>query len=100
MEYLITLLIFGIAPPVVMLALVRDRVHWKSLFWMFGVAILIGSVWDYIAISRGIWFYGVGGNKILGYDILGIPIEDFLFFFMIPPWGVGCYELFKKKFHA
>ena len=48
-------------------------------------------IWDAYAISQGHWFFDQ--NQILGiYGPLGIPLEEYLFFFIIPIASVLTFE--------
>lgn len=96
MEYLITILIFGIIPPSILLYYAKNHIHWKTLYLSVITAITVGTFWDYIAIKRGIWSYGLAG-KTIGITLFSIPIEDFLFFSILPLWGIGFYEFIKNK---
>ena len=58
------------------------------------VALVLGILWDYIAIERGWWSYGK--EFLLGPSILGIPIEDFLFFIVVPAGAVAVYDLINN----
>jgi len=56
---------------------------------------LLFICWDAFAISRGHWYFD--SQKILG--ILGpfnIPLEEFLFFFIIPIAGIMTIEAVRK----
>ena len=44
------------------------------------IALVLGIVWDYIAISRGWWSYG----------------KDFLFFILVPAGAVAVYDLINN----
>lgn len=48
------------------------------------LSLLIGIVWDFIAINFGVWYFPAETN--LGLIIFGIPIEEFLFFSLISVW--------------
>ena len=45
--------------------------------------LLVFSIWDAYAINRGHWHFD--DNQILGiFGPLGIPLEEFLFFLIVP----------------
>ncbi|MEK6967516.1 MAG: lycopene cyclase domain-containing protein [Nanoarchaeota archaeon] len=49
------------------------------LFW--GSAFFIGILWDQLAIWRGHWRYA--DSKMLGINIGFMPLEDFIFIFVV-----------------
>lgn len=63
-------------------------------------AISIGAVffiiWDIIFTDAGVW--GFNHSYLLGIDIFGLPIEEILFFFVIPYACIFLYEAFYFHF--
>lgn len=55
--------------------------------------LLYGTLWDYIAISRGWWYYG--DAFLLGHKFLGIPLEDFIFMIVLPAAIISAYHIAK-----
>ena len=52
--------------------------------------LVIYLIWDFWAVSKGSWF--VDSNQILGIMLLGkLPIEEFLFFIIVPLMTVLTY---------
>jgi lycopene cyclase domain-containing protein len=43
---------------------------------------IVGIIWDYFAIYRQNWIFP--GNGLVGLRIFGLPIEEFLFFLIVP----------------
>ena len=82
-EYLLVLLIFCILPVLILFFL-----NWKTLFKHRKVLILsiIGGVlfgmpWDYISTKNKIWIFST--ERIVNVWILGLPIEEWLFFIFV-----------------
>jgi lycopene cyclase domain-containing protein len=73
------LLIFGLAPLSILLLLARRRIRrFKGTFLWVVLGILWVSVpWEAVSVNR-IWFYSP--RIILGWRILGIPVEEYAFF--------------------
>ena len=51
--------------------------------------------WDYFAVYRHHWIFP--GNGLVGIRIFGLPIEEFLFFLIIPYIVLIVYKFFDKK---
>lgn len=55
---------------------------WKALFLSLLLTMLIFIPWDVIFTKNGFW--GFNDNYFLGLSILGLPVEEWLFFVCIP----------------
>jgi lycopene cyclase domain-containing protein len=58
--------------------------------------LIIGIVWDYFATWRQHWVFP--GNGLIGMRIFGLPIEEFLFFFIAPYFALTVYTVYDKVF--
>ena len=56
---------------------------------------LIGMVWDYFAVWRRHWVFP--GNGLIGVRLFGLPLEEFLFFLIMPYFTLTLYKIFDKK---
>ena len=56
---------------------------------------IIGTVWDYYATWRGHWVFP--GPGLLGIRIFGLPIEEFLFFLIMPFLSITAYKIMDKR---
>ncbi len=63
---------------------------WKYLFAGVAITGAFFITWDVIFTYKGIW--GFNDDYITGVNILGLPIEEWLFFIMIPYACVFVYE--------
>jgi lycopene cyclase domain len=48
------------------------------------------AAWDVIATARGHWWFSA--RFTLGARILGLPVEEWLFFLVVPACAVLTYE--------
>jgi lycopene cyclase domain-containing protein len=69
-------LALGFAPP---LKLYR---HARALFYSIALIVVIFGAWDVYATSRGHWCFNPSG--VLPLRIINLPIEEVLFFIVIP----------------
>jgi lycopene cyclase domain-containing protein len=56
---------------------------------------LIGILWDSFAVARGHWVFNM--DKLLGIKIGLLPIEEYLFFLIIPYTILTLYRVLKKE---
>ncbi len=55
---------------------------WKSLFWGIFTMMLIFIPWDVYFTNQGFW--GFNPDYLCGVEILNLPIEEWLFFIVVP----------------
>ena len=67
----------------------------KQLFVFLLVEYIIGIAWDSYAIYRGHWVYP--HERTLGIFIGLMPLEDYLFIFVVPYFSLIIYKLIIKK---
>lgn len=59
------------------------------------VFFVIAAVWDNFAVYRGHWsFEGAG---LIGIKIGLIPLEEYLFFLIIPYFIITVYKVLKRE---
>ena len=56
---------------------------------------VIGMVFDYYATWRQIWTFP--GPGLIGFRIFGLPIEEFLFFLIMPYISLVFYKIADKQ---
>ncbi|MDR4987966.1 MAG: lycopene cyclase domain-containing protein [Bacteroidales bacterium] len=70
--------------------------QWKALFAGIFVMMLVFIPWDIIFTHHGIWSFN--HDFVLGWYILGLPFEEWLFFIVIPYCVMFTYEVLKYFF--
>lgn len=54
-----------------------------------------GMLWDYYATSQSHWTFP--GPGLIGFRIYGLPIEEFLFFLIVPYAGFTMYKFYDTR---
>ena len=70
--------------------------NWGKLFVATIIPATFFIVWDAWFTSRGIWSFN--DAYTLGFKILNLPIEEWLFFIVIPYCSIFVYEVLKSYF--
>jgi lycopene cyclase domain-containing protein len=83
------------------LALSFDRkvAFYKKWKWLFPAMLLPGLfyiVWDIFFVYRGVWSFN--DKYITGIRIAGLPLEEILFFFLVPFCCLFIYECIRSYF--
>lgn len=55
---------------------------WKLIWPGMGITGLLFLVWDILFTQKGVWSFNP--NYVLGLNILGLPVEEILFFLSVP----------------
>jgi lycopene cyclase domain-containing protein len=66
-------------------------VQWRRLLATLVPVVIVFGAWDLYSIHRGLWRYDP--RYVVGLDLPGhLPIEELLFFLVIPVCAVLTYE--------
>ena len=87
-SYVFLLYSFLLIPICCLISYKTTEINLKKLVTIIGLCILIGIVWDYFSITLGIWSFPNGSSLLL---LLGIPIEEILFFILYPTLAILIY---------
>jgi lycopene cyclase domain-containing protein len=74
----------------------RFYTKWKSLIIAIILPATFFVIWDVYFTRQGIWSFN--NHYIIGFRSLGLPIEEWLFFFVIPYCSIFVYEVIKSYF--
>ena len=69
---------------------------WKFLFPSIAVPALLYIVWDICFTAKGVWSFN--DSFITGIKFNGLPLEEILFFFVVPYCCVFIYECIRSYF--
>ena len=69
---------------------------WKFLFPSMAVPALLYIVWDICFTAKGVWSFN--DSFITGIKFNGLPLEEMLFFFVVPYCCVFIYECIRCYF--
>jgi lycopene cyclase domain-containing protein len=56
---------------------------------------LIGVIWDSYAVYKGLWNFT--GTGLIGIKIGLLPLEEYLFFLIVPFSILTAYKVLEKK---
>lgn len=72
--------------------------RWPSLLPAIGITAIFFIIWDAIFTAMGVW--GFNDSHLIGLRMLGLPLEEWLFFLTVPYACMFIYEVmnyFVKK---
>ncbi len=69
---------------------------WKYFFRALSLPVTLYIVWDFYFTAKGVWSFNE--NYITGIKIINLPLEEVLFFFVVPYCCVFIYECVKTYF--
>ncbi|MEK6835015.1 MAG: lycopene cyclase domain-containing protein [Nanoarchaeota archaeon] len=56
---------------------------------------IFGVIWDYYATYNQHWTFS--GPGLIGIKLIGLPIEEFLFFLILPYGALVMYKYYDKR---
>lgn len=94
LEYLILLAVCIAAPFILSFSKKLDFYSSpRRLIFSIGVPFILFVIWDVIVTARGHWSFNPA--YIIGFRIYNLPIEEILFFIVIPFCGIFTWECVK-----
>jgi lycopene cyclase domain-containing protein len=70
---------------------IRFRKLWGPLFKAIGITGAIFIIWDAVFTHWGVW--GFNPRYLIGFPILGLPLEEWMFFITVPYACLFIYEV-------
>jgi lycopene beta-cyclase len=82
--------------PLVLSVLLRLRMYTRYRSLLKSMVIVCGVfwIWDVLATARGHWSFNP--SYVMGWDLLGMPAEEWLFFPVLVFVSVFTYEAVRK----
>ncbi|MBV9821355.1 MAG: lycopene cyclase domain-containing protein [Actinobacteria bacterium] len=74
---------------------VRVYARWRRLVAALVPGLVLGVTWDLYAVHRGQWHFD--RRYLLGLDVAGLPLEEVLFFVVIPICAVLTLEAVARR---
>lgn len=72
---------------------IRFRSKWPGLFTGIAVMAVVFIAWDAVFTAKGVW--GFNPRYLVGVYLLGLPVEEWLFFLCIPYACMFLYEVMR-----
>lgn len=100
MSLYLTIIILSLLGPLVLSfdKKVHFYTHWKTIFPAILIVGAIFIAWDIYFTENGIW--GFNPDYLSGIYFYNLPLEECLFFFVVPYACVFIYEVVKAYFPA
>lgn len=100
MSLYLTIIILSLLGPLVLSfdKKVHFYTHWKTIFPAILIVGAIFIAWDIYFTENGIW--GFNPDYLSGIYFYNLPLEECLFFFVVPYACVFIYEVIKAYFPA
>ncbi|MFW6225035.1 MAG: lycopene cyclase domain-containing protein, partial [Bacteroidota bacterium] len=94
----LVLLIITLAYPFIKSFEHRIRMYrkWKYIFPAIIITALLFIAWDYWFVRQSVWHFN--DHYILGFKILQLPVEEWIFFIIIPYACFFIYEVVRYFF--
>jgi len=93
-KYMTALILAGILPFI--LSFYPRLKFWQNLrplISSIGLIVVIFGIWDIFAVYRGHWYFNPQG--VWNFRIINLPIEEVLFFVIIPFCCIFTWETIK-----
>ncbi len=98
--YLFSLVFVFIIPTIAMGANLRGIIHLNELIPFIISITIIGSIWDLWATKHrskdSIWLWKFNKKDTLGIKILGVPIEEYIFYIVSSVYVIFMWEGIKQ----
>jgi len=91
--YLIYLAVVLLSSSLIM-AVGRVRIGFRNALMAILPVLMIFVAWDIFATWRGHWEFGL--DKMLGIVVLNQPVEELLFFIVVPLFYLVVWEMVKR----
>lgn len=81
--------------PLELLLRVRVYTRWRRLLAALAPGLVLGVAWDRYAVGNGHWHFDQ--RYLTGLDLVGLPVEEVLFFVVIPICAILTLEAVARR---
>ncbi|MDQ1742198.1 MAG: hypothetical protein QOE23_537 [Pseudonocardiales bacterium] len=81
--------------PLELLLRVRVYARWRRLLVALAPGLVLGVAWDEYAVRHGHWHFD--HRYLTGLELAGLPVEEVLFFVVIPICAVLTLEAVARR---
>jgi lycopene cyclase domain-containing protein len=69
--------------------------RWRRLVAALAPGVVLGVAWDQYAVRHGHWHFD--HRYLIGLDLAGLPLEEVLFFVVIPTCAILTLEAVRRR---
>lgn len=105
MTYAMSMLVLFWFPVLIMLAVnfkwLWDHELLKPFLYANLVMVIVAFFFEYVSIGMKVWDFSQEHHKLLGINVIGLPIEEFMFWFGATPFSILLFFSFYRilNFH-
>ncbi|MEO6502239.1 MAG: lycopene cyclase domain-containing protein [Jatrophihabitantaceae bacterium] len=81
--------------PLELVLRVRVYARWRRLLAALVPGLVLGVAWDQYAVRSGHWHFDP--RSVIGLDLFGLPLEEVLFFVVIPICAILTLEAVARR---
>ena len=97
MEYMyILFLLFSLTCTINIVFKLKPFYSFRQFFFVTVIILSSAIVWDSVAVSRGHWTFN--DDILTGIEIGLLPLEEYIFFLVVPYFVLTVYNLSLKIF--
>jgi len=74
----------------------RKKILWTQFLLTWAFFNILSIIWEYAGLALNIWDFSEAHHALLGPEIFGAPIEEFVFWFGASPFVLTIYIYYEQ----